>query len=122
MAFDTTDPPAPLSPALPPERVLLARALDGDLVVLTTDSAAVAADVDSVSSGNYDLGIVHDDSDVRRHQLVLWTGHTVVVHDGDDSDPYRDYRGSVRPVEPAELFELLEMCPPEPDFDPDDDR
>jgi hypothetical protein len=97
-----------------PIRALLAKALDGELHVLATDSIDLANDCEAVSTADLDLGLgLLDPKDKPEGPgLFLWTGTSKVGWDG--VEVCVAYDGTCRPVVLDELMELLAMAPPEP--------
>lgn len=100
-------------------RILLAVGIDAVGIVLATDSAWVADDVDNINSTTDDLGIAHpDDPGVYLWEGVLrqeWTGGSWT----GPAESYTAYAGICTRLEGDRLGELLGMSPP---TESEDDR
>ena len=96
-----------------PERALLARGLNGTIIVIATDSWGLTIDIECVGSdADADLGIV-EAKECPTTGLYLWEGgwHKEMGRSLDGDEPYTAYVGKVRPTTREELPVLLAMQP-----------
>lgn len=84
-------------------------------VVVATDSAWVATEVDAISAYTDDIGILDPKDYDNDPGLYLWEGTLKWVVSGPpgEDEGETEYAGTLRKIEPAEMESLLEMNPPE---------
>ncbi len=87
------------------ERALIAVAMDGVAVIVATDGAWIAADVDNISSDPDEIGI----EPPSESGLYLWEGKGRQTSGTDEFE--MEYTGTFRRVRPDELECLLKMTP-----------
>lgn len=97
------------------ERALIGTDQRGVPIVLATDGESIGFDCEEISTSAEDVGLAVV-NDVSQPGLYLWEGTAKIVDPGGSwmgpSEPYTQYKGTLRPVLPEEVASLYAMTPP----------